>query len=192
MASYKTGPLAGIEYRTERQKRNAREWLLRTGEILQPADVPASAGGLYSQATTRRRREREQLEQRGAATLGITLDEMASNKEYFRIRWARQLASESRRSRRGRVLEVEDTYQRLKNPNSPFEKTWREAVRQGFDPKPGSAFDRLTQGAGMMTGYGGEKQGHYARSHYLQYLEWLMARDAMEDIGSAEPTANVA
>lgn len=119
-----------------------------------------------------------------ATVLGTTLEQADTNKEYFRVRWARNIAGQSTRVR-GPIFTVEDVLETSTRANSPFERLWRQAINERFDASPGSAFDRLVGGAGMMTGYTGASAGDYARSHYLEYVRWLMEHDDLDDLGEA-------
>lgn len=161
MARYVRGPLAGIEYTSERQKRNAREFYLATGQVLRPEETPTRARGLFGAAM----RER-------AATSRFVLQtpEVEANREYFLARWMQQNAGR-------RVARTEEDFDRI----------WNRVVRRlGPDgrPRPGPDFDRLLEGAGMRTGLNPSGSQNYSvRLHYQQYIrqQW----DSLEEVGSA-------
>lgn len=123
MARYRRGPLAGIEYASERQKRNAREYYLQTGIVL-PAEETSRARGLFGQAQRERVRDRQYV-----APVAV----VERNHEYLLARWRQQNV--------GRLIPRSD---------EEFERLWLAALKDNF--RPGPALSALLEGAGMRTG----------------------------------------
>lgn len=171
MPSYKRGPLAGIEYSSERQKRNAREYLRLTGRVLQPTENVVLARGLYGRAQRERNLD---LPFAAALALGIGDAMLRDNRDYFWARWQQQNV--------GRIRPL---------TRRDFDRTWRAALRERLQPGP--AMDRLLEGAGMRTGIEANGQRKWrARIHYMLYVlqEWVKNR--LETLGSTTISDRIA
>lgn len=171
MASYKRGPLAGIEYRSERQKRNAREYLRLTGVVLQPDEADRLARGMYGRAQSERNRDLQFI---AASELGIEADVLRHNRDYFWARWQQQ--------NEGRIVPL---------TRQDFERTWRQVLRDRL--APGTALDHLLEGAGMRTGLDENGQRKWrARLHYMQFVIQKWEDNELETLGSARVSARIA
>ena len=168
MASYKRGPLAGIEYSSERQKRNAREYYLSTGIAIDPENVRTRARGLYGEAQRGRDVERSI---RVREELGMSRAEYDYNHAYFRARWEQQNV--------GRIV---------KRSTAEFERIWKAAERKSFQPS--KQFHDLLLGAGMRTGYKDGVLNWPRREHYMEYVS--MKWDDLESLGYQNVSAEIA
>jgi hypothetical protein len=153
VASYKRGPLAGIEYASERQKRNAREYYKQTGIVALPVAVQDVARGLYGQAQRARDVQRD------------------VNRSYFVVRIAEQQVGNGMFG--GDINAAINAIDK-----SPwFNKLWNEARARRFQPSP--QLDDILRAAGMRTGLDPQDAG--VRQHYMQYVG--MKWDALDEMG---------
>lgn len=161
---YKSGPLAGIEYSSERTKRNAREYYKKHSIALTNDQARVLARGGLSAAQKTRDRNRELMAQR----------------------WAQQ-----RVARDGGNIFIEQN--RMLVSTSEFSRVWRAAAAGGFEPGS-PAFQRLLYGAGMRTGFDKGETAiiHYGQYVKMEWdnLEKLGARSAEDVLASFERTGS--
>lgn len=154
--SVKRGPLAGIEFSSERQYRNAKRYLESQGTIPEPLSI---ARGYESQ-----REQEKRLQQRS----GMTPDEYSRMRRYFAVRSAQREASDLDRQRRQHLSTIE--LERLNlAPKSEFLRYWDAAVRSGFT---GPAMERLMLYAGMRD-TGGNHKSTLHWQEYRKTIEWF-------------------
>jgi hypothetical protein len=154
--SVKRGPLAGIEFASERQYRNAKRYLETHGTIPEPLQ---RARGYQAQVEKEHR-----LQQRS----GMPPDDYARMRRYFAVRSAQREASDLDKQRRQHLSTTELEALNLA-PKSEFLRYWDDAVRAGFT---GPAMERLMMYAGMRD-TGGKYKDRQHWELYRRTIEWF-------------------
>lgn len=153
--SVKRGPLAGIQFASERQYRNARRYTLAHGTIPEPLALAKAYQSQY---------EREQKIQKRS---GISRTDFDRMRQYFAVRAAQYEAASldalGRQHLTTRELETLNLA-----PKSEFMKFWDDAARAGFK---GAAMDRLMLYAGMRDTGGKHKDSKHWQT-YKRLISW--------------------
>jgi len=153
--SVKRGPLAGIEFGSERQYRNAKRYLERHGQIPDPL---ALAKAYQSQ---------HDKEVRLARRTGMDAATFEQMRHYFAARAAQTEAAylDSQGMRHPTTREMTDINLA---PKSMFMRLWDAAASTNFT---GIAMDRLMVYAGMRD-TGGKHKGPKQWEEYKQLMTW--------------------
>lgn len=158
--SVKRGPLAGIEFASERQYRNAKRYLERHGQIPEPLALAKAYQSQY---------ETEQRLQRRTNMDARTYEQM---RQYFAARAAQTeaafLDAQGRQHLGTRAIERDNL-----SPRSMFMRLWDDAARANFTGEP---MDRLMVYAGMRD-TGGERKPGDQWEKYKQLITWYAQND---------------
>lgn len=153
--SVKSGPLAGIEFASERQYRNARRYVHQHGQIPEPLALSRAYQSQH---------EKENRLQRSSGMDAATYQQM---RQYFAVRAAQfeaaMLDAEGLQHLTTREMESLNLA-----PRSEFLRYWDDAVKHNFT---GPAMDRLMAYAGMRD-TGGILKNTRQWETYKRLIEW--------------------
>lgn len=158
----RTGAFAGITFSSYRQYLNAKE--------------RAASGRSFAQAASERRAKR-------IAAYPGNREFRDENRERLLNGFVRQqvgLANERNRQRiiPIRLRTVGEMLQRQSRPGSTFNRLWRKAEAEGFNPVADGAWDKLLHAAGMR---GGEDASAHERAKYIALVEWHFEHTGISD-----------